>query len=216
MQTNHTNTAGQLGFDDLLSAADADNRQHAFERQAAHLPDTMDLAVPFLRALIDQHHDAMLDNDFETAINLRKDADLLARKLDHDGHGILAHDDAPGYVLARETAAARGSVPLWGQEGLFRIQAAGMVLDVTMQGIFGIGSTAMPYLGFEARAVHHNRPFLSPTGYRSFLGVSVAPKPGMDVEAFVHRIIEIYVRNECKGRLVSIGKKYRKTGGEKA
>ena len=36
----------QLGFDDLLSAADAENRNQVFRRKTAHLPSTFDEALP--------------------------------------------------------------------------------------------------------------------------------------------------------------------------
>lgn len=206
-----TNHPQQYGFDDLLSEAAADNKARVFDRETAHLPETMEAAIRFHREQIDHHHTAMLENDFEAAIAIRKEAHVLARKLDRNGRGILAHDNAPGYVLARETTAASGMVPLWGQDGAFRTQAAGTMLDVSMQGMFGIGSTVMPFLGFEVRAVDQDKPFLSETGYRSFLGVSVAPVPDMDVEHFVRRVVEVYVQQECNGRLVSVAEKFRKS-----
>ena len=85
---------------------------------------------------------------------------------------------------------------------------ANMRLQVSMEGIFGIGATAMPYLGFSLRAVDYDRPFLSETGYRSFLGVSVKPEPQMDVAGFVRRVVEVYVKQELKNRLVPIAKQY--------
>ncbi|GAB4363606.1 MAG: hypothetical protein Kow0060_20440 [Methylohalobius crimeensis] len=41
--------------------------------------------------------------------------------------------------------------------------------------MFGIGSTAFYWLGFSAHAVEFDKPFLSSTGYRSFLGVHADP-----------------------------------------
>lgn len=52
--------AAQLGFDALLTAADTENSARRFERETGHLPDTMGLALPFYRELIDRHHAAML------------------------------------------------------------------------------------------------------------------------------------------------------------
>lgn len=216
MDRNGPNNNGQLGFDALLGEAEADNRKRVFERKTAHLPGTMEAAIPFLRGQIEQHHRAMLDNDFDAAFAVREDAHQLARKLDQGGRGILAHDDAPGYVLARETASQPGYIPQWGQEGSFRTDLESMAVDVVMRGMFGIGATAMPFLSFEVRAVHCDRPFLSETGYRSFLGVSVEPQLGMDVDLFVRRVIEVHVEEELKGRLVSIAERYRKVEEETA
>lgn len=121
----------------------------------------------------------MLAGDFDTALAIRKDAHLLARKLNGGKVGILAGKDAAGCKLARETAADTGAIPLWGQDGTFKTHAEGMTLKVEMGGMFGIGATAMPYLGFSVRAVDTSKPFLSSTGYRSFLGVSVSSEQGM-------------------------------------
>tara|TARA_R110002110_G_scaffold257206_2_gene473164 strand:- start:19425 stop:19757 length:333 start_codon:yes stop_codon:yes gene_type:complete len=104
----------QLGFDDLLSDTDRDNRERIFGRATAHLPETMAEAVPYYWTLLDQHHAAMMEADVEEAMRLRKEAHNLAVKLNGGDGGILAHDNAPGYVLARETAAPIGIEPLWG------------------------------------------------------------------------------------------------------
>lgn len=74
--------------------------------------------------------------------------------------------------------------------------------------MFGIGATAMPYLGFSLRAVDPNKPFLSPTGYRSFLGTSVPPESGMTPEVFVQRVIKAHVATELRGKLVPINPTY--------
>ena len=203
-----TNHPQQYGFDTLLADADTDNKTRQFVRETAHLPGTMDKAIEFHHRLTTQHHAAMLDNDFDTAVAIREEARQLARKLNGNKPGIIAHDDAPGCILARATAATPGIVPLWGQEGTFQMTVANMTLNVSMGGIFGIGATAMPYLGFSVRAVDLDKPFLSSTGYRSFLGVSIPPESNMDVEAFVRRVVEIHVKNELNNRLVSIAQQY--------
>ena len=68
---------GQLGFDALLSVADSDNRARKFERETAHLPATMEEALPFYRILLRQHHAAMLGADVDEAIRLREEARKL-------------------------------------------------------------------------------------------------------------------------------------------
>lgn len=150
----------------------------------------------------------MLANDFEDAMAIQNDAYLLAKKLNGGASGVLASDDAPGCVLARKAAAETGCVPLWGQDGAFELEAAGMALNVEMKGMFGIGATAMPYLGFSVRAVDRTKPFLSETGYRSFLGASVAPEVGMTTAAFVRRVVELHVAHELNGKLLSIGDQF--------
>lgn len=199
----------QLGFDALLAEADGDNAARAFEKEAAHLPSAVPEAVAFHRKQIDAHHAAMLACDFEQAFAIRREAHLLAKKMNGGNPGILAHDDTPGCVLARSCAAPSGEEPLWGQDGVFDVEIAGSSTCVTMHGMFGIGATAMTYLGFEVRAIEANKPFLSSTGYRSFLGCSVAPEAGLSVRGFVERVLEHYVTHDLRGRLVPIGAQFR-------
>ncbi|MEP2471043.1 hypothetical protein [Roseobacter sp.] len=200
----------QLGFDVLLQDAAADNAARIFARETAHLPDTWEDALVFHRNQINEHHAAMLATDFDGALAIRNDAHLLATKLNGGKPGILAGDDAPGCRLDTLARAPNGEVPLWGQSGYFEIEAAGMTARIDMGGMFGIGATAMPFLGFAARAALRDKPFLSETGYRSFLGVTVTPERGMDTAGFVRRVIEVYVDTELRGKLVQIDPKWSK------
>lgn len=192
----------QLGFGDMLADAAETNAQRTFAKETAHLPYNIEAAIAFHREQIKAHHAAMLACDFDEAIAIREEAHLLAKRLNDGKPGILAHDDAPGYVLARACAAEQGCVPLWGQDGAFEVSIAGATCAVTFHGMFGIGATAMPYLGFEVRAVDRSQLFISSTGYRSFLGCSVSPQDGMTPKDFVLRIISHHVETELKGKLV--------------
>jgi hypothetical protein len=114
----------------------------------------MEKALPYHRLQIRQHHAAMLAGDIDSAMRIRKEAGQLARKINQGDPGILAHDDAPDYVLPRRCTAPDGTVPLWGQRGAFIIEAAGLRAHVEMDGMFGIGCTAMPFPGFAVRVVY--------------------------------------------------------------
>ncbi|GFE65559.1 hypothetical protein [Litoreibacter roseus] len=194
----------QLRFTALLDTAAQDNKARSFAKEAAHLPSDWCEARALHPIQIRNHHAAMMENDFDTALRIRADAHLLAKKLNGGQPGILAGRDAPGCVLARAAAAPRGSEPLWGQDGRFMARAAGTTLDVEAKGMFGIGAIAMPYIGFSVRAVDPTTPFISETGYRSFLGVSVAPQPGITTGDFVQEVIETYIAQELKGKLLRI------------
>ena len=194
----------QLGFEALLQDADAQNAADAFARETAHLPDKWEDALAFHKQQIVDHHAAMLKNDFEEAMHVRKEAHLLARKLNNGNLGILASEDAPGCKLDVQPAASEEDVPLWGQSGVFIVEVAGVQARIEMEGMFGIGATAMPYLGFSVRAVDLNKPFISETGYGSFLGYSVPHKRGMTTEGFVHCVVETYVAQELRGKLVRV------------
>lgn len=208
MRTDHSN---QLGFDGLLAAAAEENRRRDVERETAHLPGTMAEAIPFYRLLIRQHHAAMLAAHVDKAMSLRREADLLAWKLNDGDSGIRADENAPGYVLPRETAAAPGAVPLWGQEGEFIIDVDGMRVRVELDGMFGIGSTYLYWPGFAAHAVDYDRPFLSQTGYRSFVGIHAEPAPGVTPDTFAEKIIAAHVARELKGRLRAIESRCRES-----
>lgn len=196
--------AAQLGFDLLLASADEENTLRQQERQCAHLPGTMPEAVPFFRGLIDRHHAAMLEGGADAVCELRDEARLRAVKLNRYEAGILADDDAPGRVLDRLTRAAPGAVPLWGQSGQFEIMLEGMRVAIDMDGIFGIGASHMAWLGFSAHALDFDKPFISETGYRSFLGCGGNLLPGYTPERFASEIIAAHIRHGLRGRLVAI------------
>jgi len=205
-----TSDQQQLGFESLLSASDADNEKRRQEKECAHLPGTMEEALPFYRALIEQHHAAMVAGDFASVQRIRGEAHDLALKLNNYEPGILADDDAPGCVLARETRAADGAVPLWGQSGSFVLVHGAMRVRIELEGLFGIGSSFMAWPGFSAHAVDWGKPFLSETGYRSFLGLGGALEPGHTPESFCAAIIEAHVARALKGKLRMIEPQYRR------
>lgn len=204
------NDPHQNGFDALLADADDANRTRKQEREFAHLPDAWDAALPFLLDLIARHHEAMLAGDGENVMRLREDAHNLAFKLNGYEAGILADDDAAGCVLDRLTRAPDGTMPLWGQSGSFEITHGSMRVRVEIQGLFGICASVTPWMGFSAHAVATDEPFLSETGYRSFLGAGGDLQAGFTPERYAAQVIAEHVRRELKGRLVSIEPQYRK------
>lgn len=66
-----------------------------------YLPSDLETAVPFFRDLIERHHAAILAGHLDEAQLLNDEAHELAVKLNGGEPGILADDDAPGYVLER-------------------------------------------------------------------------------------------------------------------
>ena len=191
----------QLGFDAFLAQADTDNHKRRFEKEVAHLPSDFDEAVAYLRRLIEAHHNAMLAADVDEVFRLREEAVRLAVKLNRGETGILASADAPGCRLSEATKAEPGRVPLWGQQGDFVIPVRGMETRIEMCGLYGIGvSTFFFWPGFEARAVHRDRPFFSETGYRSFLGIHADAVPGLTPDVFAAKVIERYIETMGTGR----------------
>ncbi len=194
----------QLGFDALLNEAESINRAAALEKAYGHLPATMDEAFPYYFGLIDRHHAAMVAGDLDTVMALRRDAEKLALRLNGGEHGILAGPDAPGCMLADRTAAPDGTIPQWGQSGTFIIKTGTMRVQIDMDGLFGIGARHMTWMNFAARAVDWDKPFLSQTGYRSFMGLHAALVPGLTPDAFACEVIAAHVGKSLKGKLVAI------------
>src|SRR5271157_1417542 len=126
-----------FGFDEMLR-----------EQETAHLPSTMEESVPYYRGLIENHHAAMLAGDETAALEIRKEANRLAHKLDPQHNGILAGPDAPGCFLSEATAAPDGTVPMWGQEGDFTVTVGSMPVRVTVDGMFGIAASLSVWPGF--------------------------------------------------------------------
>lgn len=174
----------QLGFDAFLTEAETINKTAAFESAHGHLPGTMEEALSVYQGLFERHHAAMLAADVEAVMALRQEARKLARKLNKGEPSILAGPDAPGCVLARESAAPDGTIPLWGQTGSFIITVNSMRVRIDMDGMFGIGARYMPWVNFSARAVDWDKPFLSETGYRSFMGLYAELVPGLTPDTF--------------------------------
>lgn len=200
----------QLGFEALLASADRQNINRQVERESAHLPGTMEEALPFYRALIERHHAAMLAGDAAAVLEFHREAHRLAEKLNGYEPGIIADDDAPGCVLDRETRAPDGTVPLWGQSGTFEITVGTMRARIRIDGLFGIASGYFVWPGFDAHAVELDKPYISETGYRSFIGLSWELEPGYTPDRFVTAVIEAHVRRELKGRLLAIETRYRR------
>ncbi|OMI09505.1 hypothetical protein BSN85_16390 [Bradyrhizobium brasilense] len=198
----------QLDFEALLAETDRRNASRSLEAKAAHLPATMDEAVPYFRGLIAKHHAAMLAADGETVAAVRDEAELLATKLNGFEAGYLADRDAPGCVLDRKTRARKGKVPLWGQSGAFEITVSGMRIWIAMDGLFGVAHSTT-WGGFAAHALDWDKPFISETGYRSFLGVGGDLAPDVTPDAFAKAIIAEHIKRYMKGKLVAIKPEYR-------
>ena len=201
--------AAQLGFNSLLDEAEKANATRKLAKELAHLPGTHGRGVAVLPRLIERHHAAMLAGDEREAMELREEADRLATKLNNYEPGIIAGDDAPGCVLERLTRAEDGTVPLWGQTGSFEIAHGSMRVQIEMDGIFGVASNVFPWLGFAAHAVEWGKPFLSETGYRSFIGLRGGLQPGMTPDSFAREIVALHVSRELKGKLLAIKPEYR-------
>jgi hypothetical protein len=188
-----------FGFDQILE-----------EQRTAYLPPTMEEAIPFYRKLIDKHHDAMMAGDKEAVDTIRKEARDLAVKLNGGtSFGIAIRGDGTSSQLAQATAAPGGTMPKWGQTGNYVIDVDGMKVRIEQEGMFGLGCMSAFWPGFSAHAVDYDKPFLSNTGYRSFIGIFAPPEPGVTPEDFARGAIRGQLEREHKGKLYRIDQSFR-------
>jgi hypothetical protein len=186
-----------FGFEEILR-----------EQETAHLPGTMEEAIPYYRKMLERHNEAMLAGDVPAAMEIREEARELATKLNgNDSCGISCHD-GPGGILDSKSAAPEGVVPLWGQEGNFIIDINGMKVRIEQDGLFGIGTFTCSAPGFSAHAVDYDKPFLSETGYRSFIGSRPEIAPGMTPDVMAREMINSYMNRECKAKAKRIEQSY--------
>jgi hypothetical protein len=178
------------------------------EKRTSHLPSTLAEAIPVYRDLIDRHHAAMMVGDEKTVLQLRNEARDLAHKLDPENHGIHSGPDASGYQLERATAAPEGTIPKWGQTGYYLVDVNGIKVRIEQDGMLGIGSMSMFWPSFAAHAVDYEKPFLSETGYRSFMGPRVEVMTGIAPDQFATEVMKSYLAGECKGKPRKIQQTY--------
>ncbi len=194
----------QLTFEGLLAETDRRNDVRARDARFPSYPDTWPEAIAYCRALIERHHANMLSADLPSAMTNRQEAHALAFHLNDGDAGILAGPEAAGCKLDAATAAPLGQIPIWGLSGDFVLDVCGMRVQIELDGIFGIGATALQFPGFAAQVVDRDAPFLSDTGFRSFLGFTMPLTPGMTDENYIREAITRQVKIELKGQLVRV------------
>lgn len=180
----------------------------AFEQRTSQLPSAMEGGIAFCRSLIDRFNAVLLVSDMPAAEHLIEEAHDLATKLNGGDLAIFADENSAGNILERETAAKPGDVPLWGQTGQFVIEpVVGMKVLIEMEGILGIPTDPVP--SFAAHALDPDKPFISETGYRSFIGWRFPLKAGANPPDYAKAVIQEHIRRHLKGRLTLIEPTYR-------
>lgn len=172
--------------------------------RTAHLPATLPEAIPYFRGLLERLHAAVLARDEAEATRLKAEAfDLAIRLNGGTNFGILAGEDAPAKVLEREAAAPGGTPPIWGQVGDVQLVINGAPVRAAFSGVFGIGFPA-----FSAHAIDPAQPFISETGYRSFLQGNLSGALGLLPAEFARACIDAHIKSELKGKLKPIAPEY--------
>lgn len=192
----------QASMFDVFAQAETD-------RRTAHLPATIPEAAAHLRALFARLDAALRAGDGAAAAGIEQEAEDLAIKLNGGTHFGMCTEGGGAVLLEEATRAPDGEVPLWGQQGCFDVDVAGRGgtrcrVRIAFDGLFG-----MSFLAFSAGAVHWDLPFISQTGYRSFLGPPRALAIGISVQDYVRRTLDAYVASALKGVFVPIRAEHR-------
>ena len=177
-----------------------------FERQTAYLPATIDEGVPYLLDLFRRLDDAVMASDVDAFERITQQAEDLAIRLNGGTNFGMCVDDGAAHQLERRTRATDGAIPLWGQQGDFVIDVRGMPVRIEFDGIYGVS-----FPGFAAHAVDYAKPFISNTGYRSFLGYSGHFGGGIGTGQYAHDVIATHIDDKkygLKGKLETIGAEY--------
>src|SRR5262245_42305227 len=138
--------------------------QAEFERATADLPGSVEAAGPYFHELIKRYHSAIIAGDQAGADDAREDAAILAIHFNgNTSFGMKVRGETCDQLDAL-VAAPAGEIPLWGQTGTFVIEVDGCRIRIECDGIYGLSA-----LSFSANAIDWDKPFISETGYRSFL-----------------------------------------------
>jgi hypothetical protein len=83
------------------------------------MPSSIEEAIPYYRSIIERYHAAVIAGRPEQASATLQEAEHLAIRLNGGTHCGIKGDPETSvcYVLERATAAAQGTIPLWGQTG---------------------------------------------------------------------------------------------------
>ena len=83
---------------------------------------------------------------------------------------------------------------MFGQQGEFDIEVRGIAVRISWEGVYGIC-----FPSFAAHVVHKDKPFISSTGYRSFLGSHNGDcQSGFPPDQFALCTIEEYIDHPRK------------------
>ena len=139
-----------------------------------------------------------------SAMIARQEAHARAFHLNGGDAGVLAGPEAAECRLDVATAAPLGQIPIWGQPGDFVLDVCGMRVRIEVDGVFGIGATALQFPGFAAHVVDRDALFLSDTGFRSFLGFTMPLTPRVIVESYIREAITHRVKTELKRKVLRV------------
>lgn len=135
--------------------------EHQRKQELAALPDTIEGLVAEYLFNLRARHAAIINGESAEASRLSKWLDLLLIKANGGDNFGMACDDSPAEQLRVAARSELGTVPMWGQPGIFRIDVDGTAYIVDVDEDCG---------DFGLHAVDPDKPCISETGYHGFYG----------------------------------------------
>lgn len=169
-------------------------------RAAKGLPDTDEELIDRCRELLVEYDATIRAADRGYAEDIAEMIEQACIKLNGgDTFGSALEPNGGHYRMKHAMMAPYQSVPMWGQPGVFTIEAHGIPARIRYSGLFGVS-----HHGFDVTAVEWDKPFLSPTGYRSFLDTYWKHRldPGNTPEDYVKTIVETFMLGTGKKPIV--------------
>lgn len=140
-------------------------REEKAEQDAlAALPTEIDELIRLYGVTIVAHHRAVLASDKALAEQLDRTLELLQMRANGGTNFGMGTDESPAARLRNENRAPIGDVPMWAQDGLFRLEVDGLpvIVKFDADGFFGDD--------FEFYAEDGTKGFFSESGFSSCCG----------------------------------------------
>ncbi|WP_322075525.1 klcB [Burkholderia cenocepacia] len=158
---------------------------------AEGLPSDAEAILAAAAGIIEELNTAILAGDGEAAERAGTRYEACIWRLNGGTFfGSDSDEHAAARVIANHCRAVPGAVPLWGQRGEFLLVVNGIRARVVCETGFGMFHT---HLAFHV--VDLDRPFISPTGYKSHYDTA---RGGMTVDEVARGVFKAYLAQQKK------------------
>lgn len=143
----------------------ADPRAEALAARAASMPEAAAELLEEALLAVGYYHQGMSDGKVDLLHDAQLSYAAAIWKLNGGtSFGCMANQDSPGRVVERYCAVRPGGWGCWGARAEFAIKANGMRARVAYH---GMGWASLHSIQFDFHVLDLDRPFISPTGYKS-------------------------------------------------
>ena len=142
-------------------------------------PDDIPALKTLYREAVEDYNRAIMDGVAKDAHEASERMDLLQERANDNTTSGVKTEESPAHELRIDAAAPIGTIPKWGQEGVFEINVGGVRCIVTHE----------QWLSDAIYAPDGDKPFPSETGFRSFAGRS-----GMESDNILGKTVDQHWR----------------------